>query len=97
MENLPIGNATVDDYRQHVERARSFSGTDIEYCERNNLDTHKFSYHKSVIKKKKKVTSGFARIQPAVAKETKPKIVDLKNSLPDPVWLARFLQELAKN
>ncbi len=43
MENKEIGPA---EYRQHVVRARSHSGSDANYCREHGLNYARFSYAK---------------------------------------------------
>ncbi len=50
MENKEVSPA---EYRQHVVRARSHSGSDANYCREHGLNYARFSYHKKQMEKLK--------------------------------------------
>ena len=82
MENKEIG---PPEYRQHVVRARSHSGSDANYCREHGLNYARFSYHKKQMEKLK-----FAKV--TLAPKVGVQLAKANHVLPDPKWLAEFLR-----
>jgi hypothetical protein len=82
-------------WKTHVLRAQEFSGSEQDYCDRNNLTKSTFARYKNQMglsRSKKVAESAFVKVEaPEKAKpEKRPEAV----KLPEAMWLAKFLQAL---
>ena len=79
-------------WQMHIEKSEEFLGSQKAYCEQAGLNRHNFSYWKQRLKRSEKEAkavqpSAFVPIQVEECKAHKS-----TGSLPDPEWLARFVQ-----
>lgn len=72
-------------WRDHIEAAKGFSGSEAEYCRLNGLKHSSFGSRKRKFERALKGVSSFVKVSASTR--------GLK-SLPDPEWLARFLREV---
>ena len=99
--NLPQGQTGSQNFLEHIELFKKYSGTMVAYCREHNLDYAKFMYHRGRAMNSQKpqpLTAGFAKVRATVAASAhavsptaKPKSYP---HLPDPKWLAQLIHNL---
>ncbi len=90
-----------ESWRAHVVQARSFSGTDAEYCRRNGLDPGIFrTYKKKYTIPKQSGAKAFVKVTttedpapPREAASRRPERTS-ESRLPDARWTAEFIAAL---
>lgn len=102
--NLPQGQTGLQNFLEHIERVKKYSGTMVAYCREHNLDYDKFMYHRGRAMNSRKAAptaAGFAKVQQSVAVRAHvvaPTAATAKQEsyphLPDPKWLAELIHNL---
>lgn len=96
MESDQIRLQKNEFWKDHILKAKEFSGSDIEYCLANGLSKGIFYIYKKRLgftRPPKSERSTFVRVAPAPERSEKPPKVE-ESRLPDPKWLAQFLVAL---
>jgi len=91
MDQFQQHNDRRDFWREHIAKARDFDGTDKEYCRRHDLNVHTFYGYKKRLKAKPPEKRKFAKL---VSDGVTPERSRKPGRLPDPKWLADFLNAL---
>lgn len=102
-EELNTANLSRAEYLVHIERQQG-SGLSIrQYCEKNNLIGHRFSYYKGYKLRSKKTEvkklKSFAKVEIKTKSHQSPAILPatgINHSGVDPAWLAKFISTLIK-
>lgn len=99
--NLPEGQTDSQNFLEHFELAKKYSGTMVAYCREHGLNYDKFMYHRGRAMNSRKsppASAGFAKVQPTVAVRTQAVTPTTKAKsypqLPDPKWLAELIHNL---
>ena len=96
MESTDQIQTKEEKYNSHVLKAQSLSGSEREYCKKNDLNPATFYYFKKKLGLTKTIKSKFVKIEQAVSpgQVLSPTPNDIE--FPNPEWLARFLRSYAK-
>jgi len=86
------GKSRADIFREHLLKAKEFSGSERKYCEVNGLRSWEYYHYKKKLglgRAKKK--RGFIKVNPV---QTPRAVPEARNSFSgmDPKWLAEFLR-----
>ncbi len=91
----PKDNPLREVYLKHIESQKK-SGISIKkYCLEHNIDAHKLSYYRTYMLKTSVKSGGFSKIE--IKKTEKQALIkpQTANKLIDPIWLAKFINNLS--
>jgi hypothetical protein len=92
LEGIKTGLGKVF-WEEQIRKAKEFSGSGAEYCRRNNLNPTSFYHYKSRLKRNEpRGPKKFAQVMVKAKKD----LGRSKAPLPDPAWLAQFVQGVLK-
>lgn len=78
-----------DFWNRHLQQAKTFEGSDKQYCKENGLNHHTFSYWKQKVSARSKTKSASPFIPVTVATNA-----PVTKEMPDAKWVAEVLFEL---
>ncbi len=84
-------------WKAHVSGAAEFTGSNAEYCRRNNLDHRVFRVYKKkfgIVKSRvAEPSTVFVKVEPTPATAAAVREIRMRE-LPDPEWTAKFIAAL---